>query len=111
MTDSTMHPAHKPVNWVAEVPEYQGIISWLTSIDHKQIGLLYIMSAFGFFVVGALLGLTIRIQLMFPMNHIVSQGAYNQIFTMHGTTMVFFVGMPLLFGFSVYLTPLMIGAR
>jgi cytochrome c oxidase subunit 1/cytochrome c oxidase subunit I+III len=111
MTDSALHPTHKPVDWVAEVPEYKGILSWLTSIDHKQIGLLYIMSAFGFLVVGALLGLTIRIQLMFPMNNFVSQDSYNQIFTMHGTTMVFFVGMPLLFGFSVYLTPLMIGAR
>jgi cytochrome c oxidase subunit I len=111
MTQGALEHSHKPVNWVAEVPEYKGILSWITSIDHKQLGLLYIMSAFGFLVVGAFLGLTIRIQLMFPMSHFVSQDAYNQIFTMHGTTMIFFVGMPLLFGFAVYLTPLMIGAR
>ncbi|HEY9681031.1 MAG TPA: cytochrome c oxidase subunit I [Oculatellaceae cyanobacterium] len=111
MTDSTLHPTHKPVNWLPEIPEYQGILSWITSIDHKQIGLMYIISAFAFLVLGASLGLTIRLQLMFPMAHVVSQEAYNQIFTMHGTTMVFFVGMPLLFGFAMYLTPLMIGAR
>ncbi|HEY9676456.1 MAG TPA: cytochrome c oxidase subunit I [Drouetiella sp.] len=112
MTDSALHPhSHKPVNWLRDVPEYQGILSWLTSIDHKQLGILYILSAFAFLVVGAFLGLLIRIQLMFPMNHVISQEAYNQVFTVHGTTMVFFVGMPLLFGFAVYLTPLMIGAR
>ena len=114
MTGGTIHShshSHKPVDWLAEVPEYQGILSWLTSIDHKQLGILYILSAFGFLVVGALMGLTIRLQLMFPMAHVINQEAYNQIFTMHGTTMVFFVGMPLLFGFAVYLTPLMIGAR
>ncbi len=111
MTGGTIHHSHKPVNWLAEVPEYQGILSWLTSIDHKQLGILYIMSAIGFLVLGAILGLIMRLQLMFPMNHLVDQETYNQIFTMHGTTMVFFVGMPLLFGFAVYLTPLMIGAR
>lgn len=112
MTGGTIHThTHKPVDWLAEVPEYQGILSWLTSIDHKQLGILYILSAFGFLVVGALMGLTIRLQLMFPMARVINQEAYNQIFTMHGTTMVFFVGMPLLFGFAVYLTPLMIGAR
>lgn len=111
MTGGTIQHSHKPVDWLAEVPEYQGILSWLTSIDHKQLGILYILSAIGFLVLGAVLGLTMRLQLMFPMNHLVSQEAYNQIFTMHGTTMVFFVGMPLLFGFAVYLTPLMIGAR
>ncbi len=102
---------HKPVNWLADVEEYHGVLSWLTSIDHKQLGILYILSAFAFLVVGALLGLTIRLQLMFPMAHVINQEAYNQIFTMHGTTMVFFVGMPLFFGFAVYLIPLMIGAR
>lgn len=112
MTEAgALHPIHKTVNWLAEVPEYQGVLSWLTSIDHKQIGLMYILSALGFFVVGVFLALLIRLQLMFPMQQLVSPQAYNQIFTMHGTTMVFFVGMPLLFGFAVYLVPLMIGAR
>jgi cytochrome c oxidase subunit 1/cytochrome c oxidase subunit I+III len=72
---------------------------------------MYIVSALFFFLVGLTLALIMRVQLMVPMNRFVSQDAYNQIFTMHGTTMIFLMGMPLLFGFSVYLVPLMIGAR
>jgi cytochrome c oxidase subunit I len=102
---------HKPITWIAEIPEYQGLWSWVTSIDHKQIGIMYIAAALFFFLAGLGLALIMKIQLMVPMNHFVSQDAYNQVFTMHGTTMVFLVGMPLLFGFAVYLTPLMIGAR
>lgn len=94
-----------------DIPEYRGLLSWLTSIDHKQIGIMYVVSAFLFLLIGAGEGLTMRLQLIKPMNHLISPEVYNQIFTMHGTTMVFFVAMPLLFGFSVYLLPLMIGAR
>ena len=96
---------------LAEIPEYRGLLSWLTSIDHKQIGILYIASAFLFLLVGVAEGVLMRIQLMRPGNHFLSPDIYNQIFTMHGTTMVFLMAMPLLFGFSVYLVPLMIGAR
>ncbi|HEY9717057.1 MAG TPA: cbb3-type cytochrome c oxidase subunit I, partial [Trichormus sp.] len=109
MTDASR--PHTAVTWIADVPEYQGLWSWVTSIDHKQLGILYIVSALFFFLVGLILALIMRIQLMFPMNHVVSQDTYNQIFTMHGTTMIFLMGMPLLFGYSVYLVPLMIGAR
>jgi cytochrome c oxidase subunit I len=103
--------SHKPSTWLAEVPEYQGLWSWVTSIDHKQIGIMYIGTALFFFLCGVILALMIKIQLAVPMNHFVTQDAYNQIFTMHGTTMIFLMGMPLLFGFAVYLVPLMIGAR
>ena len=109
MTDSLHH--HKVSNWLAEVPEYQGLWSWITSIDHKQIGIMYILSGIFFFVIAVGLGLTMKLQLCVPMNHMLTQSTYNQIFTMHGTTMVFLVGMPLIFGTGVYLTPLMIGAR
>src|ERR1700733_3295230 len=101
----------KPITSLADIPEYRGVWSWVTSIDHNQIGIMYILSALGFFLVGLSLGLIMRIQLMVPMNRFVSQDFYNQVFTMHGTTMIFLMAMPLLFGFSVYLTPLMIGAK
>lgn len=108
MTDA-LH--HKPSTWLGDVPEYRGLWSWVTSIDHKQIGVMYVLSALFFFVIAVGLALVMKAQLAVPMNHIVNQDTYNQIFTMHGTTMVFLVGMPLIFGFGVYLTPLMIGAR
>jgi cytochrome c oxidase subunit I len=109
MTDSAH--SHQTYSWIADIPEYHTLWSWITSIDHKQIGIMYVLSSLFFFLVGLALALIMRIQLMVPMNHFVSQDTYNQIFTMHGTTMIFLVGMPLLLGFSVYLTPLMIGAR
>src|SRR5271163_2403491 len=109
MTDASRK--HTEISWIADIPEYQGLWSWVTSIDHKQLGILYIGSALFFFIVGLILALIMRIQLMVPMNHFVSQDTYNQIFTMHGTTMIFLMGMPLLFGFAIYLVPLMIGAR
>jgi cytochrome c oxidase subunit I len=99
------------ISSLADIPEYKGLWSWVTSIDHKQLGILYIVSALGFFIVGVCLGLIMRTQLIMPMNRLVSQEFYNQVFTMHGTTMIFLMAMPLLFGFSVYLTPLMIGAK
>lgn len=101
----------RTINSLADIPEYRGLWSWVTSVDHKQIGILYIVSALFFFLLGLILAVIMRIQLMVPMNHFVSPDTYNQIFTMHGTTMVFLMGMPLLLGMSVYLTPLMIGAR
>lgn len=101
----------KTISSLADIPEYRGLWSWVTSIDHKQIGIMYIVSALGFFLIGLLLALIMRIQLMVPMNHFIPQNFYNQVFTMHGTTMIFLMAMPLLFGFSVYLTPLMIGAK
>src|SRR4051794_11809210 len=84
---------------------------WVTTVDHKRIGLLYILFALLFLVVAGLEALVIRIQLMYPHNDFVSPQVFNQMFTMHGTTMIFFVAMPVLFGFGNYLIPLMIGAR
>ncbi len=84
---------------------------WVTTTDHKRIGILYILSALLFLVIGGLEATVIRLQLAWPGLHVVSAGTFNALFTMHGTTMVFFVGMPVLFGFGNYLIPLMLGAR
>jgi len=87
------------------------IHSWLVTVDHKKLGMMYIMYGLLFFVVGGLEASLMRIQLAAPNNHFLSPQVFNQLFTMHGTTMVFLVGMPLIFGFANYLVPLMIGAR
>src|SRR5215467_1807028 len=87
------------------------IHSWLVTVDHKKLGLMYIMYGLTFFVIAGIEAILIRIQLMAPNLHIISPQAFNQLFTMHGTTMVFLVGMPLIFGFANYLVPIMIGAR
>jgi cytochrome c oxidase subunit I len=85
--------------------------AWVTTVDHKRIGMLYILFALLFLVIAGVEALVIRIQLMYPHNDFVSPQVFNRMFTMHGTTMIFFFAMPLLFGFGNYLVPLMIGAR
>src|SRR5437660_1352778 len=84
---------------------------WVTTVDHKRLGILYIVYALVFLVIGGIEATVIRIQLIRPHNHFVSPQVFNRMFTMHGTTMIFFVVMPVLFGFANYLIPLMIGAR
>jgi cytochrome c oxidase subunit 1 len=87
------------------------IHSWLVTVDHKKLGMMYIMYGLLFLVIGGMEATLIRIQLAVPNNHFLSPQLFNQLFTMHGTTMVFLVGMPIIFGFANYLVPLMIGAR
>jgi len=89
----------------------QVLHDWVTTVDHKKIGLMYIGYALLFLVIAGVEALLMRVQLAIPNNHFVSPQVFNRLFTMHGTTMVFFVGMPILFGFGNYLVPLMIGAR
>jgi len=89
----------------------EGWLSWVASVDHKRAGILYLWSSTIFFVVGGVLALLMRIQLARPNNHFLSPVAFNQIFTMHGTTMIFLVVVPVLIGFANYMVPLMIGAR
>ena len=90
---------------------YQGIWSWLTTVDHKRIGLMYGVSSFLFFVVGGIEALLIRVQLAAPEQDFLNPDQYNRMFTMHGTTMVFLVVMPMSAAFFNLLVPLMIGAR
>src|ERR1700731_3496571 len=84
---------------------------WVTTVDHKRLGILYIVYALVFLVIGGIEATIMRIQLIRPQNNFVTPEMFNQMFTMHGTTMIFFVAMPLVFGFANYLVPLMIGAR
>lgn len=89
----------------------RGLATWLGTVDHKVIGVRYVYTAFLFLLVGGLEAILMRIQLIRPDNHFLSPEAYNQLFTMHGTTMIFLVSTPILFGLGNYLIPLMIGAR
>jgi cytochrome c oxidase subunit 1 len=94
------------------IPEQRsGIWSWITTVDHKRIGILYGWTALVFFVVGGVEALIIRLQLAGPEGGVVSAEAYNQLFTMHGTTMVFLAIMPMAAAFTNYFLPLLIGAR
>jgi cytochrome c oxidase subunit 1 len=88
-----------------------GLWSWMTTVDHKRIGIMYFLTSFFFFFVGGLEALLIRIQLMRPENAFISAETYSQMFTMHGTTMVFLVAMPMAVAFFNYIVPLQIGAR
>src|SRR3974377_2042688 len=82
---------------------------WVTTVDHKRLGILYILYALVFLVIGGVEATIMRIQLIVPHNHFVSPQVFNRMFTMHGTTMIFFVAMPIMFGFANYLLPLLIG--
>ncbi|MGH2663110.1 MAG: cytochrome c oxidase subunit I [Actinomycetota bacterium] len=88
-----------------------GLGSWLTTVDHKRIGVLYGVTAFAFFLIGGVEALLLRVQLARPENRFLDFDSYNQLFTMHGVTMIFLVVMPLSAAFFNYLIPLMIGAR
>jgi cytochrome c oxidase subunit I len=87
------------------------VASWLTTVDHKRIGILYIVTSLFFFVIGGIFALLMRAQLATPNEHLVTRNSYDELFTMHGTTMIFLVVVPILAGFANYLVPLMIGAR
>src|SRR5262245_15196352 len=92
-------------------PWVEVLHEWVTTVDHKLLGILYILYALIFLVIAGVEAIIIRIQLMYPHNAFVSPQVFNRMFTMHGTTMIFFVAIPVLFGFGNYLVPLMIGAR
>jgi cytochrome c oxidase subunit I len=89
----------------------QGAITqWLVTLDHKKIGILYIVSAFFFFFAGGIMALLMRLQLAQADQEIITRNGYNELFTIHGTTMIFLFVVPVLAGFANYLVPLMIGA-
>ncbi|WP_407944905.1 cytochrome c oxidase subunit I [Paenibacillus cymbidii] len=86
-------------------------MDWITTVDHKKIGILYFLAGGIFFLAGGLEAILIRIQLLYPDQHIFIGGTFNQLTTMHGTTMIFLAAMPLIFGFMNAIVPLQIGAR
>src|SRR5271154_48828 len=84
---------------------------WVVTVDHKKLGLMYAITALLFFVVAGILAAVMRAQLAIPNNTLIEPSTLNRLFTVHGTTMVFFVGMPFFAALANYLVPLMIGAR
>jgi len=86
-------------------------LAWIATVDHKKLGKRYIYTAFAFFFIGGVEAAIMRMQLIRPENTLLSPEAFNQLFTMHGTTMMFLFAQPVLSGFSFFLTPLMIGSR
>jgi cytochrome c oxidase subunit I+III len=88
-----------------------GIWGWLTTLDHKRIGLRYIVTAFAFFALAGLLALVMRLQLSRAENDLIGPDLYNQLFTMHGSTMMFLFAVPIMEAIAVYLVPLMVGTR
>jgi cytochrome c oxidase subunit 1 len=107
---TTVAPHHHVASAI-HPEEATGIMSWLTTVDHKRIGKLYLVSALIFFIVGGLEAAVLRTQLMGPNGKIVSAEMFNQLFTMHGTTMIFLAVMPMSAAFFNFLIPLQIGAR
>ncbi len=95
----------------ATKPFFDRVHEWIVTVDHKRLGILYIAYALVFLVIGGIEATIMRIQLIRPHNDFVSPQVFNRMFTMHGTTMIFFVAMPIMFGFANYFVPLMIGAR
>src|SRR3954463_6411681 len=91
--------------------EPRGWTSWVTTTDHKRIGILYLVTTFAFFLIGGVEALMMRLQLGVPNNTLLEPQVYNELFTMHGTTMIFLFVVPIWAGFANYFVPLMIGAR
>jgi len=109
-----MATIQRPVEKAAAVKPMEepgGWSSWLTTVDHKKIGIMYLVVSFFFFIIGGIEALLMRVQLGAPNNTFLTPEAYNQIFTMHATTMIFLGIMPLNVGFGNYVVPIMIGAR
>jgi cytochrome c oxidase subunit 1 len=99
------HPEY-PVSW-----KRGRVASWLTTVDHKRIGILYIATSLVFFVLGGIVAVLMRTQLAQANTEFLTRDRYNELFTLHGASMIFFVVVPILAGFGNFLVPLMIGAR
>jgi cytochrome c oxidase subunit 1 len=116
-TDGTLalgsgsEPVARPMGVFARPRNTPGWRGWVTTVDHKRIGIMYGAAALFFFIIGGVEALLIRVQLAAPEGKVLSADLYNQVFTMHGTTMIFLVVMPIGAAFMNYLIPLQIGAR
>jgi cytochrome c oxidase subunit I len=102
---------HAPTHPAAPPSTSARILDWLTTVDHKKIGIMYLVLNFTFFIIGGLEALFLRTQLASSNLRLLNPDAYNETFTMHGTTMIFLVVVPIWAGFANYFVPLMIGAR
>src|SRR6201982_735953 len=89
----------------AERPIGERLHDWVVTVDHKKLGILYILYALLFLVIGGIEATILRVHTLVPHTHFVSPEVFNRMMTMHGTTMIFFVAMPILFGFGTYLIP------
>ncbi|MBV9763033.1 MAG: cytochrome c oxidase subunit I [Acidobacteriaceae bacterium] len=105
------YPLQRPKAEPGEFSFSETLYKWVATVDHKRLGLMYVASALIFLIVAGIMATVMRVQLMFPNGHVVGPDTFNRLFTMHGTSMVFLVGMPMVAGFANYLVPLMIGAR
>ena len=92
-------------------PEPKGWLAWLTTTDHKRIGIMYFVATFIFFILGGVEALLMRLQLAQPDSTLLAPETYNGLVSLHGTTMIFLFIVPVLAGFGNYMVPLMIGAR
>jgi cytochrome c oxidase subunit I len=110
-THSSDRVLHAPAVAVPGIATTSTVLSWLTTVDHKRIGILYGATGFAFFLLGGIEALLIRLQLAVPNNTVVGAHAFNALFTMHGTTMIFLAVMPFNAMFFNYMVPLLIGAR
>jgi cytochrome c oxidase subunit 1/cytochrome c oxidase subunit I+III len=108
MSELAVRPS--TIETLEEFESKGSLLSWLSTCDHKQIGILYMLTALGFFLLAGCEALVMRLQLAVPNNHLLKPETYDELFTLHGTTMIFLVVVPTLLGLSVYLVPLMIGA-
>src|SRR5215208_5372025 len=106
MASAAVSPSYAPSSYSSQ----SGLWSWLTTVDHKRIGALYLYTSLAWFAIGGLEALIMRWQLKGPNGQVVSAETFNQLFTMHGTTMIFLVVMPLSAAFFNFLIPLQIGA-
>src|ERR1700743_3553755 len=88
-----------------------GFIGWLSSVDHKEVGIRYLLTAFAFLIVGGIEALIFRVQLSWSNLHVLTPEQYDQLFSTHGMTMIFLYALPILSGFSNYLWPLLLGSR
>jgi cytochrome c oxidase subunit I len=103
-TQSSLYPR-------ADTLGHSGVLSWIMTTDHKRLGIMYMVTSFVFFLIAGSLALLMRLQLAQPNGKVLDNATYNQVFTMHGTTMIFLVVMPLSVGLANFVVPLMIGAR
>ncbi|MDQ3521808.1 MAG: cytochrome c oxidase subunit I, partial [Gemmatimonadota bacterium] len=108
---TTTHTIPAPAAASGPAPSATGLWSWITTVDHKRIGIMYGVTAFIFFLIGGVQALLIRTQLAVPENTFLGAEVYNQMFTMHALTMIFLALMPLTSAFFNYIVPLQIGAR